>query len=101
MRTRIEFHKMLEQLTGITSIYFQPPSSLKMKYPAIVYSMKKPKIEFAGNKKYLNTTAYTVTVIDKSSESEIKKLIEDIMYCSYDTDYISDNLHHYVYTIFF
>ena len=36
-KTRLELQSVLEQTLGSRNVYFQPPASVKMKYPAIVY----------------------------------------------------------------
>lgn len=46
--------------------YFQPPSSVKMQYPAIVYSLNDIDTEYANNRIYKTSKAYTVTIIDKT-----------------------------------
>ena len=37
MKTRYELHEFLCEILGSRNVYFQPPESVKMKYPAIVY----------------------------------------------------------------
>lgn len=47
MGTRLELQNKLEELLGSRHVYFQPPESVKMEYPAIKYSMtgiKKTKL---------------------------------------------------------
>ena len=39
MGTRLELQNKLEELLGSRHVYFQPPESVKMEYPAIKYSM--------------------------------------------------------------
>ena len=38
MGTRIELQSKLEELLGSRQVYYQPPETVKMEYPAIVYS---------------------------------------------------------------
>ena len=39
MRNRLDLQKIFEDILGSKNVYFQPPESLKMKYPAIRYSL--------------------------------------------------------------
>ena len=38
MKTRLELQNKLEELLGFRHVYYQPPESVKMEYPAIRYS---------------------------------------------------------------
>ena len=44
MKTRYELHEFLCEILGSRNVYFQPPESVKMKYPAIVYERTEIKI---------------------------------------------------------
>lgn len=99
--TRVEFQFLLEEILGSRNVYFQPPASKTMQYPAIVYSLKKKGNRYANNGVYLQNNSYTVTVIDKNPESAICEKIEKrLSMCSFDRAYTADNLNHFVYTIF-
>ena len=39
MKTRLELDEELVKILGSKNVYFQPPESLKLNYPAIVYSL--------------------------------------------------------------
>ena len=39
MASRRELHEILVGILGSKNVYYEPPSSLLMKYPAIVYSL--------------------------------------------------------------
>lgn len=102
MGSRIELQTDLMTLIGSSNVYYQPPESIKMKYPAIVYSLDKDQHEHADNRIYLYKKRYTVTVIDKDPESEIPdKVLFGFEYCSFDRHYIAENLHHFVYTLYY
>ena len=36
---RLELHEILCTILGSRNVYFQPPESIKMNYPAIVYGL--------------------------------------------------------------
>lgn len=92
---------MLEDLLGSRNVYFQPPASVRMKYPAIVYSLYNIWNTFADNNSYMQKTAYAVTVIDKNPDSEIVKAVSTLPLCSFDRFYVSDNLNHTTFTLFY
>lgn len=96
-----EFQKKLETFLGSRNVYFQPPSSVRMKYPAIVYAVARTNGQHADNQKYRNMIGYTVTFIDRVSNGELSLAFEDAFpYCRFDRFYDVDNLAHYSYLIY-
>lgn len=84
---------------GDRHIYFNPLSSVEMKYPAIKYSLKGVKLKFANNGIYRKTPYFEVTLIDTNPDSEYVDKILQIPYCRFDRFYIADNLNHWTFTI--
>lgn len=102
MHSRLELQSKLEELLGSRHVYYQPPESIKMEYPAIVYSKNTYKSKPADDISYLLTKQYAVTVIDKKPDnSVIERLIESFPYCSHDRHYKADNLNHDVLTLYY
>ena len=71
-----------------------------MQYPAIVYSLKNIEKNFANNLSYIVTDGYEVILIDKNPDSIYIKKILELPYCGFDRYYTSDNLNHFVFTIY-
>ena len=82
-------------------VYFQPPAGFQMSYPCIVYTLAKMEAVYADNTPYQVQKAYTVTVIDKIADSAIPDKVMALPYCKFDRSFPSDNLHHWVFTIFY
>lgn len=101
MNRRIEFNELLKTVSGITNVYFQPPESLKIQYPAIIYSRSKIQNRMADNTVYSQTTAYNVIVVDKNPDSEIVEKISKMKYSSFNNHYTSDGLNHDSFTIYY
>lgn len=100
MDSRLKLQAIFEEILGSRNVYFQPPASVSMKYPAIVYSRSEIQNQFAANTVYAQATAYMVTVIDKNPDSEYVKKVSKLPMCSYDRSYRADNLNHDVFTIY-
>lgn len=100
MKTRIDLHSMLEAILGSENVYFQPPESVKMSYPAIVYSRDRITNDYADNIVYKQEPAYMITVIDKNPDSEIVSKVSKIPRCRYERGYRSNNLNHDVFFIY-
>lgn len=101
MKTRLELQAKLEELLGVKHVYYQPPSSVKMEYPAIRYSKNDIVSRHADNRIYSKTTRYEVIVIDKRPDNPVIDKILELPYCSYDRHYSADNLNHDVLTLYF
>lgn len=101
MSSRLELQTLLENILGSRNVYYQPPASVSMKYPAIVYSRDDIENFHANNGVYTQKTAYAVTVIDKNPDSEYVKKVSMLPLCIYDRHYVADNLNHDVFTLYF
>ena len=68
MASRLNLQTELETILGSRNVYYQPPESVKMKYPAIVYSRKNIDNIFADDTVYTQNHAYELTVIDPNPD---------------------------------
>lgn len=96
---RLELHEILCEILGSRNVYYQPPASVQMKYPAIVYSRDDIENTSADNRTYKQDHFYQVTVIDANPDSEIVHKVSLLPMCIYDRHYAADNLNHDVFTI--
>lgn len=101
MSTRVDLQNVLEELLGSRNVYYQPPESLKMNYPAIVYARKTIDNSYANNSVYKQNYAYEITVIDKNPDSEIVNKVSKLPTCRFDRHFKSDNLNHDVFTLYY
>lgn len=100
MRARTELQTLLESVLGNDRVYFQPPESMKLKYPCIVYSRNTFRPTFANNDIYINRTRYTIILIDKNPDSKYVNPLEELQYCSHSRNYVADGLNHDVFDIY-
>ena len=101
MGSRPELQVMLEDILGSKNVYFQPPESVKMRYPAIDYSRRSIENKFADNGVYSQFNAYQLVVIDQDPDSAIIEKISRLPRCTFDRHYTSDNLNHDVFRILY
>ena len=101
MATRLELQSKLEELLGSKNVYYQPPESMKLNYPAIVYHKAKPEFKRANNNQYLRYNSYTITVIDRKPDNEVIDKLLELPLCSYDRNFKTNNLEHDVLTIYY
>lgn len=102
MGKRTDLQNILEELIGSENVYFQPPESIKLKYPCIIYNLSNIRIDNADNINYKKDRQYTLTVIDYDPDTIIPELlINSLNKILFDRFYTSDDLNHYVFTLFY
>lgn len=99
MSNRLDLHEMLCELLGSRNVYFQPPESVRLAYPAIIYTLSNIRNKFADNRVYIQGDSYAITVIDDNPDSDIVRRISKLPQCRYDRGYVSDNMYHTVFTL--
>lgn len=98
--TRLELDAKLRELLGNTNIYFDPPESIKLKYPCFLYELDGLDQVRADNRHYRDMSRYSITYITKKTESDIaKQFFEMFPTANFDNKYSADNLWHYVFTL--
>ena len=101
MAERLDLQSLLEELLGSRNVYYKPPESTKMQYPAIRYSKKKIESVHANDSKYLMKDCYELIVISRTPDHPVIKKLLELPYCIYDRPYIADNLYHDVLIIYY
>lgn len=100
MASRLELHEGLCKILGSRNVYYQPPQSVQMKYPAIVYSRKNIETKFANDSSYMQVPGYEAILIDKNPDSKYVDDILQLPYCRFERFYASDNLNHFVFSLY-
>jgi hypothetical protein len=101
MGSREDLSVILHTAVGSDNVYFQPPPTVEMTYPCIVYKLDKVQVRHANNGPYKKVRAYQVTVIDRNPDSDIPDKILEIPKSRFERFYTADKLNHFVYNIFF
>lgn len=120
MGTREDLHQQLVAILGRENVYFQPPESLKLEYPCIIYEIGGNQSPHADNRSWQRFWFYNVTYITRDVHEEIPlthwdpfnfsidsiretvlNRLADLPYCSMGTPYVSDNLYHYPFTLYY
>lgn len=98
---REELQDILESILTSSNVYFQPPETVKMTYPCIVYSRLSGDTKFAGDKPYSFRILYQVIVIDKDPDSVYPARVASLPECVFDRHYTSNNLNHDVFNVYY
>lgn len=107
MNRRLKLHDILCGILECPNIgrdcraYFQPPATVEMKYPAIVYALNDIENTFANDGVYLSVKSYSVTVIDSDPDSPLIGKVASLPASRFNRHYTKDDLNHDVFELFF
>lgn len=96
-----ELQAVFEGILGSRNVYYNPPASVRMSYPAIVFSRSRIDKKNANNKAYIQNHRYDVTVIEGDPDCKYAGAVLKLPTCTFDRHFVSDNLHHISFTLYF
>lgn len=108
MASRQNLHRKLKELFPNIKVYYQPPA--KLEYPCLLYDLNDIDTKKANNKTYIKDRRYSLTYISlnpdpitivNGEESLVEDVLLELPNCSFDRHYEKDNLHHYVFSLFY
>lgn len=102
MADRLELQKELVELLGSKQVYYDPPETLKLKYPCFLYQSDIPYDVKANNHSYMYVKRYSVTYINSNPDNDMTaRLLNHFGHISAGNPYTSDSLHHYPFDIYY
>lgn len=101
MDKRLSLQKELEKLAG-ANVYFQPPASVHLAYPCVIYNLAAGDIKRADDSVYSYTNRFELMFIYRKPNMEIvEKVMRAFPMCSVSRIYIADNLYHYTFNLYY
>ena len=97
---RLKLHYMLTAIPGPEKVYFQPPATVSLAYPCLIYKRVRNVSRYADNQRYYGRKMYQVTVIDRNPDSYIPSEIEKLPFCEFTSHFTADGLNHDVFNIY-
>lgn len=102
MNNRLMLHEKLVELVGNQNVYFQPPASVKLSYPCVIYSIGNGDAKHANNKVYNYINSYEILFIYKNPNLDIiDKVLNEFSMCTFGRWYSAYNLNHYAFTLYY
>lgn len=96
-----ELQALFEELLGSSEVYYNPPMSVQMHYPAIIYNRSNIGNTFASDSVYMQNYRYEITVIADDPDCEYIDKVSKLPMCSHDRAFVSGNLYHNVFTLYY
>lgn len=102
MGRRQDLHQCLKNcFRSNPNVYYQPPESVKLTYPCIVYKLDEMPAMHADNLPYHWDHHYQLTVIDRDPDSELREQVASLRSCKMIRSFVNENLHHFVFSIYY
>lgn len=98
-RPRVELQELLKEYCD--TVYFQPPSSIRINYPCIVYNRSTDYINRANDKLYMQEKMYRVTVMDKNPDSDIADRLQELPWAVIISRDVIDNIYQTTLNIYY
>lgn len=96
---RLKLHTDLVEILGSNNVYFQPPESIKITYPAIIYSRSDIEKTHASDNVYGQNIKYQVTVVDHDPDSPIVEKMLAFKFAVFNRHYSANGLSHDQFTV--
>ena len=110
-----DFIQELRELLGTDEVYFQPSADAGtdsfgenfiltgISYPCFIIERTTAYQPHANNRNYLFRPGYQVSYInrDEPDPEMLERVLQQFPCSRYDRHYVSDNLHHDVFTIYY
>ena len=101
-KSRLQLSEILNKIMGVTNrVYFQPPPTVKMSYPCIIYKLDDIDTTFADNNPYSLMKKYVVMAVTTDPDSHLPLKIFFFNETAATEIYAADNLYHYVFDLYF
>lgn len=101
-RSRVGLNDIFKEILGSGNVYFNPPESLKLNYPCIVYNYDSGDSIFADDSAYQFNRKYSAQYISKKADDIMSdRIATEIPMCTMGRNFIQDNMYHYNYTIYY
>lgn len=93
----------LKSVIGSAKLYWEPPSNKQLSGdPKVIYARDGVDIKRADNRLYSFMQRYKITVVYTNPDCTLpKEIVEYFPLCSYDDDFVSDDLHHSVLILYY
>lgn len=102
MNNRVELNTKLKMLIGSSNVYFQPPASVQLSYPCVIYSIGEGDAKHADGMVYSYVNSYDLLFIfKKPNVTIIEKVLAELPMCKMTRAYVADNLNHYAFRVYY
>lgn len=101
--SRLVLQEKLEEILGSNHVYFQPPEDIRLVYPCIIYERSGINAPYADNDNYYYLFEYDVMYISQNPDTNdfIMRMLKEFRHCRYERHFVSDNLNHETFVLYY
>ena len=81
-------------------VLFQPPATVKLEYPCIIYKLSDMPTNWSNNLPYHWERCYEMTYITRDAQDPMVEKLIALRETKFERYFSADNLHHFVYKIY-
>lgn len=96
---REDLHLALKEVCDsyAMNLYFEPPASMRIDYPCVIYEFAYPDTTRADNTSYLNKQKFQVSVITKQADTDAHyAIVKTIDNSRFRDIRVEDGLYHFI-----
>ena len=83
------------------NVFYQPPASVELVYPCIIYTLDNIHTLRADNINYMITPTYEVKIITRNPNNPyLKKMLMDISTAKFHRRFVNDGLYHDILSVY-
>ena len=97
----LKLDKLFKDTLGSNNVYFQPPESVRMQYPCIVWNLAKIPVQYADDKAYLKNPKYVIRYISTEPDDPMRLTLTEVLGVPMIQVYNKDGLYHYIYELYY
>lgn len=98
---RLELHEKLCDFLGSRNVYYQPPETVKLRYPCIIYSLNFINHRYSDDLIYMKDNEYQLMLITKDPDDNLLEKMSWFRTARFERSYIRDNLYHYLFRLYY
>lgn len=101
MDNSTKLRQLLSDTIKSENVYFNPGKGVNLRYPCIVFNEAKGHALRSDNTIYRYVRKYEFKYISKTPDEAMVDILMKLLNCSFDRPYVSDQLYHYCFTIYY
>lgn len=100
MARRLDLQQELSELISPAKVYFEPPETMKLSYPCLVYSVSNIDIKHADNTPHVLNWRFQLTYITTDPDDPAVDKLSRLSAVRFDRSYRSGSLQHFVFQLY-
>ena len=97
----LKLDRLMRDTLGSDYVYFQPPESVSMFYPCVVWNLAKLPVVYADDKAYLKNPKYVIRYISPDPDDPMRDTLVDVLGVPIIQVYCKDGLYHFIYELYY